>query len=48
MEEKIIKEIMEDKKWWQKVLIRRFKTIFITTYKLGVKEGFKLSNRIVH
>lgn len=48
MEEKIIEEIMKDKKLWERILIRKFKIIFINTYKLGIKEGFKWSNKTVH
>lgn len=44
MEKEILKEISKDLKWYEKIIIRLFDKIFISTYKLGVKKGFKLGN----
>ncbi len=44
MEEEVLKEIMKGKRCYQRIVVRIFKELFISTYKSGVKEGFKWSN----
>lgn len=35
MEKEIIKELMEGKKWYQKIVIRMFEKLFIETYHIA-------------
>lgn len=41
MEKDIIKEICEDLKWYERIIVKLFSKIFINIYKLGVKKGFR-------
>ncbi len=44
MNEIIIEEILKECKWYEKIIIKIFKKLFIKMYKIGVKKGFKLAN----
>ncbi len=48
MEKEILNEILKNcKDWRERVLIRMFTRMFVKVYKLGIKEGFKWSNKTV-
>ena len=44
MESEIVRELCEDLKWYERIVVKIFKTLFISTYKIGVKKGFKWGN----
>lgn len=44
MEKEILKEVMEECKWFERIIIRLFNKTFTSIYKLGVKKGFKWGN----
>lgn len=48
MEEEIVKEIMKECKWWERIIVKVFKKVFINTYKVGIKVGFNWGNKTVH
>ena len=49
MEEKIIEELMKEcENWRERVIVKLFLKLFVSMYKLGLKEGFKWSNKTVH
>ena len=41
MEKDIVEDICKDLKWYERIIVKLFKNIFIDTYKVGVKKGFK-------
>lgn len=44
MEEKLIREITNGRKIYEKIVIRIFKNLIIEIYKDGVRKGFNLAN----
>lgn len=40
MKEEIIKEIMKECNWWERIVVRLNKKMFIKTYGIGGKNGF--------
>jgi len=47
MERDVVEKIMKECNWWERIIIKVFKKIFIKVYKIGVKVGFNWDNIIV-
>lgn len=40
MEKDVVREICKDLNWMEKIIVKVFKKLFISTYKKGVRTGF--------
>lgn len=40
MEEYIIREITRELKWYEKIVVRMFKKVFVKIYKIGISFGY--------
>lgn len=43
-EKNVINEISKDLKFWEKIIVRMNKRLFIKIYKDGIRRGFKWNN----
>ena len=43
----IVKEIMEECNWWERIVVKCFSNIIIRVYKNGVKAGYNWNNKYV-
>ena len=44
MDQKIMEEIFENCKWYEKIIVIIFKKIILKIYKRGIKKGFNFAN----
>ena len=40
MEEYIIRKITRELKWYEKIVVRMFKKVFVKIYKIGISFGY--------
>lgn len=43
-ENEVLKEVIKELEWKERIVVMMFKKIFINVYKKGVKEGFNWNN----
>lgn len=48
MKEEIIREIMKECNWWEKIVVKVLGKMFVKVYKTGIKAGFNWNSKTVH
>ena len=45
MENLIIEEICKNLKWYERIVVKRYKGLFYTTYRIGMRDCFNFYNK---